>query len=274
MTTNYANKQLRYVRQMIDAHFEDIKMPKSKRLNVFEGAAVRKLAYDPADEDRKKLALPEDWIRKRLVKDRILEGLNQQASDIAIIVACTGARASEIYDISPEDIFLDHEIPHIRVRTVTDGEDRREVKNRSSQREIVLQGPALEAMRRNPHGFVKYRGKANFSVAVNGYLRKNDLFPEVPNGFDQNYIISGLRHSFEDRMTAAKLPNEERAFLMGHSIGRVRGRPVYGSGLELPLRSLLQEMVAIGSEDWAPRPRSILETEIQRVLKEQGHQLS
>ena len=35
VTTNYANKQVRYVRQMIDAHFDDIRLPKSKRINAF-----------------------------------------------------------------------------------------------------------------------------------------------------------------------------------------------------------------------------------------------
>ncbi|HEY9038141.1 MAG TPA: hypothetical protein VIN05_04270 [Roseovarius sp.] len=132
VTTNYANKQIRYVRQMIDTHLDDIRMPDSKRINVFEKKRVKKLAYDPEDDERKKLPLPETWIRNRLIKDRVLEALEQEASDIAIISAIGGSRASEIYDVPAADIHLDHPIPHIKFRIVLDGPERRELKSKAS----------------------------------------------------------------------------------------------------------------------------------------------
>ncbi|MGJ8546028.1 MAG: DUF6538 domain-containing protein [Sulfitobacter sp.] len=273
VTANYANKQIRYVRQMIDAHFEDLSMPKSKRLNVFRGMRVLKLAYSPSDNERKKLSLPEKWIRQRLIRDQVLEELDQQASDVAIVSAIGGCRASEIYDLPAEDIHLQHPIPHISFRIVQDGKQRRELKSHSATRVLVLQGPALEAMKRNPTGFSRYRGKAGYSGGVNGFLQDNQLFPIVPEGIDGRYVISGTRHSFEDRMLAARMGNEERAFLMGHSIGRVRGRPVYGSDLDLPIRALLQEMVAIESEEWTPRPIAELWTEIDLLLEEKGYRV-
>lgn len=273
VSTNYANKQIRYVRQMIDAHYEDIRMPKSKRTNVFRSMRVEKLAYDASNNTQKKLSLPETWLRHSLIGDRVLEGLDQQASDIAVIAAIGGCRASEIYDMPANDIHLDHAIPHISFRIVQEGPDRRELKSRSSTRTVVLLGPALEAMRRNPYGFPGYRGKASYSGRVNGFLRENGLFPPVPEAVDGRYVISGTRHSFEDRMIAAKIGNEERAFLMGHSIGRVRGRPVYGSELDLPVRALLQEMVAIEGSGWTPRPIAELWVEIDRLLEEKGHRV-
>ncbi|CUH39911.1 Site-specific recombinase XerD [Jannaschia seosinensis] len=159
VTTNYANKQIRYVRQMIDAHFDDIRLPKSKRTNVFDCMGVEKLSYDPSDNERKKLALPEEWVCQRLVRDRVLEGLNQEASDIAIIEAICGCRASEIYDLPEEDIHLDAPIPHIMLQVVLEGENRRELKRKSTSRAVVLLGPALEAMRRHPKEFTRYRGR-------------------------------------------------------------------------------------------------------------------
>jgi len=273
VTTNYANKQIRYVRQMIDAHLDDVRMPDSKRTNVFEKKRVKKLAFDPADEERKKLPLPEVWIRDRLIKDRVLEPMEQEASDIAIIAATGGCRASEIYDVPASDIHLDHPIPHIRFRIVLDGPERRQLKNIASIRVLVLQGPALSAMRRHPSGFPGHRGKARFSGPVNKFLRENGLFPPVPEGIDGRYVISGTRHSFEDRMRAAKMDNEERAFLMGHSIGRVRGRPVYGSELDLPVRALLQEMVAFEGDGWSPRAIADLWVEIDRLLEQKGHRI-
>lgn len=270
-TPNYANKQIRYVRQMIDAHYDDIRMPMSKRINPFKGMSVRKMAYDPDDEERSKLALPESWIRNRLIKDRILEDLNQEASDIAIIAAICGCRASEIYDLPAKDIHLDHPIPHFKIRIVVGGPEAREIKGSSSTRQVVLLGAALEAMRRHPNGFQRYRGKASYSGNVNNFLRDNGLFPELPEGSEGRFVISGTRHSFEDRMIAAKIGNEERAFLMGHSIGKVRGRPVYGSKLALPLRALFQEMITFATDTWEGRPRSFLWREIDRLLEEEGH---
>ena len=271
VTTNYSNKQIRYVRQMIDAHYDDIRMPKSRRNNVFKGMRVGKLIY--ADDERKKLPLPETWIQNRLINDRVLEELEQESSDIAIIAATGGCRASEIYDVPKSDIHLNHPIPHIRFRVVLDGPDRRELKSKASTRVLVLQGPAMAAMRRNPKGFPGHRGKARFSGTVNKFLRENDLFPPLPEGEDGRYVISGTRHAFEDRMKAAGIGNEERAFLMGHSIGRVRGRPVYGSELDLPLRALLQEMVAFEGDGWSPRPIAELWEEVDRLLEEKGHRL-
>ncbi|MEQ8490278.1 MAG: hypothetical protein RID15_18320 [Marinovum algicola] len=273
VTTNYANKQVRYVRQMINAHFDDIRLAKSKRVNFFEGLGVAKLSYDPSDDERKKLPLPEKWICGRLIGDRVLEGLNQQASDISIIAAICGCRASEIYDIPEEDIHLDAPIPHIMLRVVLEGEDRRELKRGSTSRAVVLLGPALAAMRRHPRGFARYRGKASFSGEVNGYLRDNGLFPPLPQGTSGRYVISGLRHSFEDRMDAAELSNEERAHLMGHSIGKLRGRPVYGSDLELRVRALLQELVGIEGDGWKPRPRKAIRAELDRLREEAGFRL-
>ena len=273
VSSNYANKQIRYVRQMIDAHFEDIRLPMSKRINVFHQMGVEKIAYEQADEERKKLSLPERWIRDRLVRDRILEGLDQEASDIAIIAAICGCRASEVYDLPEADIHLDHPIPHLMLRVVLEGPNRRQLKGPSSKRTVILLGPALEAMRRHPQGFAKYRGKATYSSYVNGFLRDNCLFPPVPEGEDRRYVISGTRHSFEDRMIKARMPNEERAYLMGHSIGRVRGRPVYGSGLDMRVRALLQEMITFETQHWKPRSVDHLWEEIDKVFEADGYRL-
>jgi hypothetical protein len=159
------------------------------------------------------------------------------------------------------------------LRVVLEGEDKRELKMQSTSRAIVLQGPALEAMRRHPKGFTKYRGKASYSGDVNNYLRNNKLFPSLPEETTDRYVISGLRHSFEDRMDKASMTNEERAQLMGHSISKLRGRPVYGAKLELIMRSLLQELVGIEGDGWKPRPRAEIREEIDRLLEEAGYRL-
>lgn len=273
VTANFATKQLRYLKQMIDTHFDDISMPKSKRVNPFLGTRVSNDLRSQTGSDNKKLSFPESWLRDVIIRDRVLEELSCQASDIAIIATVTGCRHSEIYDLPAEDIHLDGPISYFEIRTVTSGSSKRQIKNKVSARRVVLLGPALDAMRRNPRGFDQYRGKANFSGPVNAFLRERGLFPQLPEGREGRFVISGTRHSFEDRMRAAKIGNEERAFLMGHSVAEVRGRPVYGSTLDLPVRALLQEMVAFPSETWMPRPIADLWAEIDVILREQGYRI-
>jgi integrase len=108
---------------------------------------------------------------------------------------------------------------------------------------------------------------------VNNFLRDNNLFPSLPEGTTGRYVISGLRHSFDERMDKALMTNEERAQLMGHSISKLRGRPVYGAKLNLIMRSLLQELVGIEGDGWKPRPRAEVREEINRLIEAAGYRL-
>ena len=116
-------------------------------------------------EPGRKLALPAIWIRDTLLDPKRMGGLNPEARDIAIVCAETGAQGAEVVDLAPEDIMLAHDIPHLRITIVEEGEMRRELKNVASRRQIPLLGQALEAMRRHPLGFPRYCGKATYSVA-------------------------------------------------------------------------------------------------------------
>jgi hypothetical protein len=126
-------------------------------------------------------------------------------------------------------------------------------------------------MQRNPKGFLRHRGKAIYSRQVNAFLRRHDLLPKLPEDSSKNYTISCTRHSFEDRMIASKMDNEERPYLMGHSIGALRGRPVYGSDVDLRIRALLQEMIAFETPTWKPRTIKALRRQIEYILNEKGH---
>ncbi|MBK1634811.1 DUF6538 domain-containing protein [Rhodovulum adriaticum] len=275
VTTNHVNKRIRFMGQIVDAYYWKFDIPKSHRKNPFIGQAIEKIAFDDRTNDGKKLALPVVWV-SRLVRGEMLEGLNDEARDITIIAADSGTRQSEIYNLPESDIHLDHPIPHILLQTVRDGEQKRQIKNTASFRPVVLLGASLEAMRRHPRGFPRYRGKGSYSGAVNKYFRENNYFPNppegllLPGGLEAKFSIGSTRHTFEDRMRFAKLTNEERAYLMGHSIGKVRGRPVYGSTPDLRLRALYQEMVSFPTDTWEPRPIEALRKEIDRLAKESG----
>lgn len=269
ITTDHAVKRLRHMRQLVHAYYERFDVPLSQRKNPFAGLKIEKIAADSSSESRK-LALPSPWVERHVINQEGLEALNEEARDIATIAAECGTRQSEVYDLAPGDIHLDDQIPHIMVQVVSEGQFKREIKNSASKRPVILFGAALAAMRRHPEGFPRYRGGGSYSGTVNKYLQENELLPASPEGDDRTFTIGCTRHTFEDRMKHAKMSNEERAYLMGHSIGKVRGRPVYGNDPDLQMRALYQEMVSYPTESWKPRSIRILREELDRVATELG----
>jgi hypothetical protein len=69
------------------------------------------------------------------------------------------------------------------------------------------------------------------------------------------------------------MTNEERAFLLGHSVGKLRGRPVYGDGPELELRALYAELVAFPTDTWQPRSHKEIWSLIDAEFEAQGYRV-
>lgn len=270
ITADYAEKHLRYMEQMVDAYHEDLRVLPKDYVNHFTGLSLGEVPGETWRIEKAKLALPSSWIMGTLLDFSKMAGLDAEAHAIAILCAELGARESEIFDLPPKAFRLDHPIPHIVLDIVAEGEDRRELKNTASRRKLPLLGHSLAAARRFPTGFPSYRGNARYYARINDYLRDRGLFPRHEDEPGRTYTIGGLRHGFEDRAIGAGLDNELRGFLMGHSIGLIRGRPVYGTELELPLRSLLLEMVAFPTDGWTPRPQGELRAMVDRLLAERG----
>lgn len=178
----------------------------------------------------KKLDLPEDSADSRkpfetnhiisMFEDGKLDGLCDEGRYMLYASAETGAGCSELVGLRPEDICLDHEIPHIKIEPY----DGHKLKTKFRKRIIPLVGYALEAFKQFPEGFAKYRGNPdNLSNAVGKYLRENDLLPT-----DKHSAYS-LRHSFQDRLTNADVPDRTQVDLMGHQFDRQK----YGAGPSL-----------------------------------------
>ncbi|PPE81504.1 integrase [Kaistia algarum] len=159
-----------------------------------------------------------DWIRRRLLKPGALRGLNKEARCILLGMVNTGYRPSEGAGLLPHHIRLDAKVPHISIEP-----EGRQLKSRNARRVIPLVGVSLEAFRECPEGFPRYRASPSLSATVNKFLDENGLL-ETPE-----HSLYGLRHSFEDRMIAAKVDDGIRRDLFGHGLGRER----YGSGATL-----------------------------------------
>lgn len=175
-----------------------------------------------------------EWIVSRLLAPGSLPGLNDEARQLVAVLAETGARPGEVCGLEADDIVLQHEVPHIRIRP----NKTRAIKTAHSVRDIPLVGAALPAMRAlvAAGGVTRYLGKApSFTTAVNKYLRENGVFES-----EQQSLYS-LRHALQDRLIAVDCPDRVAAELMGHRFHR----PRYGAGASLAHRREWLERIAL-----------------------------
>lgn len=176
------------------------------------------------------------WLTGTILKPGALAGLNAEARGIVLALVETGARPSEICNLTPADIRTADKVPHLVIQPRNDPDDPREIKTASSQRSVPLVGVALEVFTRHPNGFPRYRDKEmHLSATLNKFFKENKLFPTA------KHKIYSFRHSFEDRMKEAGLDEELRRLLMGHTIDR----PTYGSGGGLEWRRAELRKIAL-----------------------------
>lgn len=168
-----------------------------------------------------------EWIKTRVLHPGALAGMNGEGRGVVLTLIETGARPSEICNLSEETIRLNDAVPHILIEPRIDPDDPREIKTATSVRAVPLVGLALETMKCFPKGFPRYKDRESaMSTALNKFFRTNKLFPTP------EHKIYSFRHTFEDRMKEAGIDDELRRILMGHAIDR----PKYGSGGSLEWR--------------------------------------
>jgi len=143
----------------------------------------------------------------------------------------SGARPSEIVNLTAAQIVLDVSIPFIHIRA-----EGRVLKTEHSERDIPLVGLALEAMKRRPGGFPRYFDKgSNLSATLMKYFGNHGLLPT-----DKHKIYS-FRHSFKDRLKAVEAPEELIDEMMGHRTDK----PKYGDGYGLALKLKYLQLIAL-----------------------------
>lgn len=208
---------------------QSIAMGILRRVNALKGLGLD-LAFPGLSIDRgdakQRASIPANWIRDKLLVTGALDGINEQAGAVVLIMVNTGARLSEIAGLQLRHIDIDGDTPLMHIRS-----DGRTLKNSHSARSIPLAGVSLlaarDALRRatsrcagqSDWVFPRYAGKDALSAAVNKYFRENKLLPE-------GATIYGIRHGFEDRLIAAGVADRVRSDLFGHSLQRQR----YGDG--------------------------------------------
>ena len=208
LTPNSANKDL--------VHLSDVLRTVDELKGLGLDLPLHKLTLKEGDK-AERVPFSDDWIREKLLAEGALSGLNEEARAILVGMINTGYRPSEAAGLTADRIRLDHEVPHLMIAS----DETRQIKNKTSRREIPLTGVSLEVFRAFPSGFPHYREKpATLSATVNKYLRENGLMES------DRHVMYSLRHSFEDRMLRGRIDERIRRELMGHSLGRQK----YGQG--------------------------------------------
>ena len=233
LSGNSANRDIGNLRRIYREIFA--RLGETERKNPFDGLNFD----DPKRLKQDVPPFPVAWIREKLLVRQAYaavkgehRALNRDAMLIFLTMIETGCRPSELCNITEQRIHLDHAVPHIEV----DFDEKREIKTEASIRKIPLVGVALEAMKRAPQGFPRYRDKeTNFSATIMKHLRRRGLLPTP------HHVAYSIRHSFEDRLKEGGVDYEMRCLLMGHSIAR----PDYGEGGSLAYRRELLERIVL-----------------------------
>ena len=174
----------------------------------------------------KRMPIPIDDLRK------VQQLCYQKDDDIRWLIALlsdTGMRLAEAAGLAKEDVFLDTEIPYVRLCE----RSWRPLKTRSSERDVPLVGAALWAVKRaiessqNEYLFPRYCSddgcNADYaSNSLNKWLRKH-----VPDGC----VIHSFRHSLRDRLRVFECPSDIIDQIGGWKTAGVG--QYYGTGFEL-----------------------------------------
>ena len=215
LSSKTANRDLGNMRLLYSAYFQYL--GEEDRQNPF-----RNLSF----KDKEQKTTPpfeSEWLQKTILKPGILRGIPGNGEMLILALIETGCRPGEIANLLSEDIHLDAEVPYLSIRPKA----KREIKTRSSIREIPLVGVSLEAMKHAPNGFPHYLDKPDLlSANMMKNFRSRGLFPTA------DHKIYSFRHSFEKRMLEAGLDHDFRMTIMGHN----NTRPKYGDGGSLAYR--------------------------------------
>ncbi|MBD8894052.1 integrase [Labrenzia suaedae] len=202
-----ANKDLNHLAKM---HREVCKFHRITQNDPFRGMLF------PSDEEPEKHPFSRPWVQDKLLPG--LATLNPEARAIVFVMASTGARPSEIARCAARNLVVDAAIPHI----VIEPEPGRKLKTKYSRRVIPLCGSALTGAKMliELNSRTYSERTSSLSAAVNKYLSEHNL-RESPN-----HSFYGLRHTFQDGLTALDVTDRMQTDLMGHKFDR----PVYGKG--------------------------------------------
>jgi len=221
---NSANKEFGFIKKVVETTVNN------HLLDVPIDQLFKKIRLKDIDKNSRS-PFETKFIKTVLLNPKVIS-LNEEAHLFIYAMCDTGARIGELTGLEDNDIVLNADIPHIKIRP----NQTRKLKTPQSERNIPLVGTSLYAFQKLGGRFKHYFGKSDLlSTAINKYFRDNDILPS------RSHSLYSLRHSFEDRLTAVEPPDKLQAALMGHKYYR----PRYGLGPTLEQKRLWLDKIAI-----------------------------
>ena len=217
LNTATVKKQLNTLRTIVNFTNRECGL---KDINSFSGMYF---GEDDLNTETKRQPIPLPVIRS---VQRECQRHNDEARWLIALISDTGMRLSESVGLVKDDLYLDHEYPHIVLKV----HPWRRLKTKGSERIVPLAGEALWATRQAQSAtqsqflFPRYcneKGcKSNSaSAALNKWLSSR-----VPYGC----VVHSFRHSIRDRLRAVECPHDIMDRLGGWSVGGIGES--YGTG--------------------------------------------
>lgn len=210
LSVAHANQVMDQVKNIIETVCDNLKI-RIDAEHIFKKLFFKK-------ERKRRATFTTEHIVNVLLNQEKLSGMTDHYQKILGIFAETGAHLAEIVSILPENIHLDHKIPHVIIMSY----EKNQLKTAHRERVMPLVGYALDGFRAYPKGFSHLiKNVDSAGAAIVKYLRENDMLPT------KKHTPYSLRHSFQDRLTNKGIIDRVQTDLMGHSFG---DRVTYGDG--------------------------------------------
>ncbi|MDW9768585.1 DUF6538 domain-containing protein [Sinorhizobium meliloti] len=221
-----ANEHLEKIRTawrvVMDHDYEDLNLTdpfdKVEGIDFKDGGKREDFTEEEARQIRSRLEAPD---------------VNEELKALFLIAQNTGCTADELVYMTPDDIVLDHEVPHIKIRP---NANRAELKNGHRPRNVPLIGVALEAARKHPNGFPRYCKPYGPDYV------SEEAATIIKPVCDKSFY--SYRHRIVTLMRNSDCKDQFQNAIMGHATTGMTGYyggPVWLKKLEEALRNALPE---------------------------------
>jgi integrase len=163
----------------------------------------------------------------KLIADHLEHSrIKRETAVLLRLLRGTTCGSAEIAGVEWEDVILDAEVPHLKIRP----NGLRGLKSQSRPRDFPLVGDALEAIKawkpevQKPVGPV-FSNRARDGNALSQRLIKVIRRAGVPKS--KRLVVYSFRHTFEEAMRVGGVDADLQRYLMGHGEGSMTDR--YGA---------------------------------------------
>lgn len=202
----------------------------SERRNPFEGLQVKGIG----DDAKVRLPFSEDELKALLKR---CKDEDDERRRLLVLLAFTGMRLSEPLGLLAEDLVLNHDVPHLVLRS----QPWRSLKNANSERLVPLTGLALEVARKIQS---ESAGRFCFPAYANEQATKANSASATLNKWIKSVLGTAktcheLRHTMRDRLRHVGAPKDVIDSIGGWAKDSVGDH--YGLGHSLRLKAELLE---------------------------------